>query len=76
MEQVCPDQIDWDKVTRTVAILIMKIDEDLEENAEVIREIYHALTNDEKMALTDRLKYKAPGCNKMYSSLLKEYLKL
>ncbi len=68
--------VDMAKVERAASWVKKVIEkDDLEQGAPLIQEKYKLLTNDEKIKIGELLKDKAPGTNKMYSSILTEYLK-
>jgi len=73
--QMNPEPVDQEKVKKATEYFKKKIDEDqIEETHEKIKAAYDRLTNDERIAVNDGLKEKAPDSKKMYSTLLKEYL--
>lgn len=76
-QQMNPEPIDQQKVDHAVDFFKTKIDEDdLVLNYEIMQRADKKLTNDEKMAVAKNLKTygKAPNSNKLYTTLLKEYL--
>jgi len=76
-EQLSPEPINMDRVKASAEYFKKKIDEDIEEDVKAlkIKDMHVKLTNDEKIQVLTYLKDKAPESNKMYSTLLKEYLK-
>ena len=73
--QIDPAPINMEKVTKAVKFFKEIIDEDLiEENYDKIKRANEKLTSDEKSAVQNQLMMKAPDSNKMYKTLLKEYL--
>lgn len=64
---------DWVDVAYDKLIAIIDED-DLALGAGPATNIWSKITNDERMAVTDRMKHKSPNSNKMYKSLLNEYL--
>jgi len=69
--------IDQGKVQRAFEFFKTKIDEDdIELNHEIMKASDKRLTNDEKSAVAKLLGDlgKAPGCNKKYTTLLREYM--
>ena len=72
--QINPAPINQERVKKAAEYFKGKIDEDDVENAPEIRAAYGKLTNDEKFAVQDLLKDKVPDTNKMYKSILKDYL--
>lgn len=69
--------VDQDKVQRAFEFFRNKIDEDdIDLNHEIMKASDKRLTNDEKSAVAKLLSDlgKAPGCNKKYTTLLKEYM--
>jgi hypothetical protein len=69
--------VDSDKVDRAVSFFKDKIDSDqIEITYEIVQAAYNRLNNDEKMEASSKLRAlgKAPDSNKLYSTLLKEYL--
>lgn len=74
-EQISPEEVDKVKVIAVKRRLNQMIDmDDPDETHEKIKIEWEALTNDERMAVTDQMKDKAPDSNKAYKSLLKEHL--
>lgn len=72
---ITSDPVDDEKVFKSVVWFKEMIDVDLiEENWEKVQRGYAKLSNNERMAVDAQLKDKAPDSNKMYRSLLKEYL--
>jgi len=76
-EQINNDvKVDTGRVNEAVRFIRDAIDQDDPDITSVsIRHEWENLTNDERLFAHSMLKDKAPDCNKMYSTLLKEYLK-
>jgi len=73
--QVSPEPLDMHKVNKATSFLKEQIDVDIiEETHDKVKRAWEKLTNDERLKVQEGLKDKAPDCNKMYSTLLKEYL--
>lgn len=75
--QMNPEPVDQRKVNNAAEFFKVKIDmDDLEVNHEIIKTEFKRLSNDEKIAVADKLKThgKAPDSNKLYTTILKEYL--
>lgn len=67
--------IDLERVDTAAKFFKEQIDKDqIDETYEIIQAAYNRLTSDEQIEAYSYLKDKAPDCNKMYSTLLKEYL--
>ena len=74
-QQITPDPIDNDRVISATIWLKKKIDEDdIEGNWSEMQNAYARLSNNERFAIDDLMKEKAPNSNKSYRNLLKEYL--
>ena len=72
---ITPDTVDQGKIFRAAVWFKEMIDVDsIEENHQKIKEAWQRLSNNERMEIDAMLKDKAPGSNKMYKNLLKEYL--
>lgn len=72
---ITPDPVDEEKILRSVAWFKELIDIDqIEENWRKVQLGYAKLSSNERMAVDAQLRDKSPGSNKMYRSLLKEYL--
>ncbi len=73
--QISPEPVDAEKVKLTADQIKKWIDQDvIEETYDILQNAWYSLSNDERLRTTAMLKDKAPGCNKMYSTILKEYL--
>lgn len=73
--QVSPEPINQIRVDSAVKFFKETIDIDvIEDNHDKIKRADKKLTNDERIAVQEKLMDKSPGCNKMYKTLLKEYL--
>lgn len=74
-EQVSTDVIDGKKVENYIKVFKGLIDQDqIEETHERAKTGWKQLTNDERIAVTDRMQEKAPDSNKAYKNLLKEHI--
>lgn len=74
-EQISPEPINQAKVNNAAVSFKARIDEDcIEETHEKVKIVFRGLSNDEKIAVANLLTDKAPDSNKMYKSILKEYL--
>lgn len=74
-QQITPDPIDKDRVISATIWFKKKIDEDdIEINWSNMQDAYARLSNNERLAIDELLKDKAPNSNKSYRNLLKEYL--
>jgi len=74
-EKVNPEPISQQKVDNAVFFFKARIDEDCpEETSELIKTAFKKLTNDEKIAVADKMGDKAPDSGKMYKNLLKDHL--
>lgn len=72
---ITPDPVDQEKVFKAVVWFKEMIDADgIEEHHQKIKDAWARLSNNERMEVDTQLKDKAPGSNKMYKNLLKEYL--
>jgi len=73
--KITPDPVDENKILISVVWFKEIIDVDqLEENWKRVQVGYAKLSSNERMAVDAQLKDKAPGSNKSYRNLLKEYL--
>ncbi len=73
--KITPDPVDQDKVFQAVVWFKEMIDADqIEANHDKVKRAWERLSNNERMEIDAQLKDKAPGSNKMYKNLLKEYL--
>lgn len=72
--KITPDPVDEDKVFETSVWLKEMIDADNIENWEVIQAGWAKLSNNERLAVDDKLRDKAPNSNIQYRNLLKKYL--
>lgn len=73
--KITPEPVDAGKVEKMVTWLKKKIDEDrIEESWNKVQSYYSELTSNEIMEVDARMQDKAPGSNKMYKNILKEYL--
>lgn len=73
--KITPDPVDNERVFKAVVWIKEMIDADqIEESWGKIQTGYAKLSNNERMAVDAQLKDKAPGSNKSYRNLLKEYL--
>lgn len=73
--KITPDTVDHEKITNTVKWFKDKIDlDDLEGNWKKVQNVYGLLSSNEVMEVDAKLNDKAPGSNKMYRNILKEYL--
>lgn len=75
-QQVSTEPVDHAKVAKASLFFKEMIDEDNEENHDRVKRAWDKLSSDERIAVQDLLTDKSPGCNKMYKTLLKEYLGL
>jgi len=74
-EQISPEEVDKVKVIAVKRRLNQMIDmDDPDETHDKIKLEWEALTNDERIAVTDQMRDKAPDSNKMYKNLLKDHL--
>lgn len=72
---ITPDPVDATKVSAAVAWLKVRIDDDsIEDNWEKVQRNYEKLSNNERMAVDAQLKDKAPGSDRSYRNILKDYL--
>jgi len=77
MPQMSSDPVNDDKIKRAVELFKTKIDEDdIDLNHGIMKKEDARLTNDEKSAVAKLLSDlgKAPGSNKKYTTLLREYM--
>lgn len=77
MPQMSSDPVNDGKIKRAAEFFKTKIDEDdIDLNHGIMKKEGARLTNDEKSAVAKLLGYlgKAPGCNKKYTTLLREYM--
>ena len=73
--KITPDSVDHEKIANTVKWFKDKIDLDtIEENWHKVQNVWGLLSTNEQMEVDAQLKDKAPGSNKMYGRILKEYL--
>lgn len=73
--KITPEPVDQKKVFEATVWFKEMIDADqLEVNALKVQRAWERLSNNERMEVDGKLKDKAPGSNKMYSRILKEYL--
>lgn len=73
--KITPDPVDQEKVFQAVVWFKEMIDADqIEVNHDKVKRAWERLSNNERMEIDAQLKDKAPGSNKMYKNLLKEYL--
>ena len=65
-----------EKVSVAVKFFKDKIDEDIEDEEKygVLKAAHAKLSNNEKLAVIDGMKEKAPGTNRMYSTILGDYI--
>ena len=75
-QQVSPEPVDHAKVAKASNFFKQMIDEDSEENHDRVKVGWEKLSSDERIEVQDLLKDKSPGSNKMYKTLLKEYLEM
>jgi len=74
-QQVNPDPVDQEKVSRAVKFFKGVIDDDQIEADHVrVKDAWKRLTNDERLKVQDGLGEKAPDSNRMYKTILKDYL--
>ena len=73
-EQISPEPIDWDRVNLTIGWIKSTIDVDDINAHDVIKAYWRPLTNDERIAVFEGLKDKAPDSKRAYKNILKEYL--
>lgn len=74
-EQISPEPINMKRVGNHVKVFKEIIDQDqIEEGHDRVKTGWKQLTNDERIAVNEQLTEKAPDSNKMYKSLLKEYI--
>ena len=73
--QINPDPIDYEIVEQSIVRIkeIIDSDELNQETSDAINKIWSALSNDERLAVHDRLGQKAQGSNRMYKTMLKDY---
>jgi hypothetical protein len=73
--KITPDPIDEDKVFKASVWFKEMIDSDqIEENWQIVQAAYAKLSNNERMAVDDKLQDKAPDTNRAYKNILKYYL--
>jgi len=73
--KITPDKVDDEKIFKTAVWFKEMIDADnIEKNWEHVQAGYNKLSNNERMALDEKLKDKAPGSNRSYRNILKIYL--
>ena len=73
--KITPEDVDEAKIVTASDWFKGKIDEDsIEETWGEIQMAYANLTNNDRLAVDELLRDKAPNSNKAYKSLLKEYL--
>ena len=74
-QKITPEPVNNERVKTAVSWLQKKIDEDnIEANWSDMQNAYARLSNNERMAIDELMKEKAPNSNKSYRNLLKEYL--
>ena len=74
-QKITPEPVNEERVKTAASWLQKKIDEDnIEGNWSDMQNAYARLSNNERMAIDDIMKEKAPNSNKSYRNLLKEYL--
>lgn len=74
-EQISPEPINQEKVNNAAVFFKARIDEDSPEGThQLIKDHFKKLSNDEKIAVSELMKDKAPDSNKMYKNLLKDHL--
>lgn len=74
-ETMDTDPIDFNKVNAAIPYLKKMIDtDDIEKSHVKIKEAWSKLSNDERMKVNEGLGDKAPDSNRMYKTLLKDYL--
>lgn len=72
---ITTDPVDQDHVNTAAKWLKEKIDEDtIETNWKIVQAGYNKLSNNERMALDTLMQDKAPGSNRAYKNILKDYL--
>ena len=72
---ITTDPVDQDHVNTAAKWLKEKIDEDtIETNWRIVQAGYNKLNNNERMALDALMQDKAPGSNRAYKNILKDYL--
>ena len=73
--KVTPDAVDDDKVFKASVWFKEMIDADnIEKNWEIVQAAYKKLSNNERMAIDEKLKDKATGSDRAYRNILKTYL--
>ena len=73
--KVTPDVVDDDKVFKASVWFKEMIDADnIEKNWEIVQAAYKKLSNNERMAIDEKLKDKATGSDRSYRNILKTYL--
>ncbi len=73
--KITPEEVNQDTVNIAAVWLRKTIDEDnLEKNWNLIQHGYAKLSNNERMAVDQLLQDKAPGSNRAYKNILKDYL--
>ncbi len=75
-QQMNPEPINHQLVEQTVKDLRLIIDQDKldEMNSEIVKKLWSKLSNDERLAVNNKLGFKAKDSKKMYRRILKEYL--
>lgn len=74
-QKITPEPVNNERVNTATSWLKSKIDEDnIEANWSDMQNAYARLSNNERMAIDELMKEKAPNSNKSYRNLLKEYL--
>lgn len=74
-QKMDPEEVDQSKVSKAVSWFKQKIDEDAPEvSHQAVKDAWGRLSNNERLAVEDQLRDKAPDSNKMYKNLLKDYL--
>ena len=74
-QKITHDPVNEERVKTAASWLQKKIDEDdIEINWSNMQDAYARLSNNERLAIDELLKDKAPNSNKSYRNLLKEYL--
>jgi len=73
--QISGETVDMEKVGKAINYFKTQIDEDDPDHAPAnIKKAWERLNNDERLKVQEGLGDKAPGTNRMYKTLLKDYL--
>jgi hypothetical protein len=72
---ITPDEVDPDRIFKAVVWFKEMIEADqIEENYQKVKDGWDKLSNNERMEVDAKLGDKIPGSNRMYRTVLKDYL--